>query len=201
MQLLISGKQVDVGDSLRGHVRARIEGSVAKYFGRPIDGNVTFSKVAHLYRTDCSVHAGSGIRVQVQAEDPDIYASFEAAMERLDKRLHRWKGRLKEHHNASKANGGPAIAARSYLIAHEDDEAEPPAPADGKADLPVIVAESTTDILTLTVREAVMRLDLGELPALMFRNGAHGGLNVVYRRPDGHIGWIDPGPKAGSETR
>ena len=196
MQLLISGKQVDVGDALRGHVRARVEGGVGKYFEKPIDGSVTFSKHAHLYRTDCSLHAGPGIFVQVQAEAADIYASFDAALDRLEKRLRRWKRRLKHHHVAAKANGADTTPARSYLIPgdSEAEEAVHSDGADGAADVPVVVAESATEILTLTVREAVMRLDLGDMPALMFRNSAHGGLNVVYRRPDGHIGWIEPGP-------
>jgi len=211
MQLLISGKQVDVGEALRGHVRARVEARVAKYFERPIEGVITFSKHAHLYRTDCNVHAGTGIRVQSQAEDPDIYASLESAVDRLETRLRRWKRRLKQHHSTSRAEAGPAIKARSYMFAAEaeDDEATaeglvPDAttlPAGTHEDVPVIIAETTTEILDITVREAVMCLDLADLPVLMFRNRAHGGLNVVYRRADGHIGWIEPGPGAGSVPR
>ena len=217
MQLLISGKQVDVGEALRGHVQARVEARVAKYFERPIEGVITFSKHAHLYRTDCNVHAGTGIRVQAQAEDPDIYASLEAAVDRLETRLRRWKRRLKQHHGAVRPEAGPVLKARSYMFAAEaeDDEAAvqgllPDAAPDttpgtdsaaSDADVPVIIAESTTEIRNLTVREAVMSLDLADLPVLMFRNQAHGGLNVVYRRADGHIGWIEPGPGAGSEPR
>jgi len=209
MQLLISGKQVDVGEALRGHVRARVEARVAKYFERPIEGVITFSKHAHLYRTDCNVHAGTGIRVQSQAEDPDIYASLESAVDRLETRLRRWKRRLKQHHSTGRAEAGPAIEARSYMFAAEaeDDEAAtdglaPDAlPAGTNEDVLVINAASTTEILNITVREAVMCLDLADLPVLMFRNRAHGGLNVVYRRADGHIGWIEPGPGAGSVPR
>lgn len=211
MQLLISGKQVDVGEALRGHVQARVEARVAKYFERPIEGVITFSKHAHLYRTDCNVHAGTGIRVQSQAEDPDIYASLEAAVDRLETRLRRWKRRLKQHHGAARTESGPVLEARSYMFAAEAEDDETavqgllpdatPGAAGTDADVPVIIAESTTEILNLTVREAVMSLDLADLPVLMFRNRAHGGLNVVYRRADGHIGWIEPGPGAGSEPR
>ncbi|MDB5392607.1 MAG: raiA [Rhodospirillales bacterium] len=189
MNLTVKGKQLDVGDALRTHVEEQLSAVTEKYFSNPIDATVVFAHEAHLYRTDISVHVGRGIMLQSSAEATDIYPSFEAAAEKVGKRLRRYKRRLRDHH----LNGAPAVAdevpARQYVIEAES------ATIDGDDDLsaePVIVAEMDTTIETMSVAEAVMRMDLAELPALMFRSGAHGGLNMIYRRPDGHVGWIDP---------
>ena len=191
MQIMVSGKQLDVGEALRGHVEDKLSALVTKYFGRPIDASCTFSREAHLYRTDCGVHFGANLVVQVHAMADEIYASFDVALERLEKRLRRWKRRLKDHHANHRAE--PATPAQSYVLAPEaEDTVEEEADGTAPDGAPVVIAETRTNIETLSVREAVMRLDLGDLPALMFRNGADGGLNVVYRRQDGNIGWIEP---------
>jgi ribosomal subunit interface protein len=199
MKLIISGKHIDVGDALRSHVTERLGLVVGKYYDRPIDATVTFSRQAHLFRTDCTVHFGAGLLVNAHSDGTEIYASFDGAAERIEKRLRRYKRRLKDHHNAAKRAVEPAF---NYTLAAQadDDEAEEQH-LDGANGTPLVIAESDSQIETLTVSEAVMRLDLGEHPAMMFRNSANGGLNVVYRRPDGNIGWIEPNQRAVNGAR
>jgi ribosomal subunit interface protein len=187
MQLSITGKQIDIGSALRTYVQDKVSQSVGKYFDRSVDGAVTFSRDGHEYRADCMVHLASGLHLQAQGRSTDIYASFDAAMERMEKRLRRYKGRIRDHHNGARSSIASS-PAREHIIASETDEgASEPATLN-----PVIVSENMTQLKTLTVGEAVMQLDLAETPALVFRNSAHGEINVVYRRPDGNIGWIDP---------
>ncbi len=187
MDVQVNGKQIDVGEALRGHVVDRIEERVSKYFDRAVDAHVTFSPEAHMIRVDCSVHAGHGIDMHSHASAEDPYVSFDQALDRIEKRLRRYKRRLVDHHHGGKGEL-ETIPAASYVLAGDDDAAEEP------EDLqPVIVAETRTDIPTTTVGTAVMRMDLAGSPVFMFRNSAHGGLNVVYRRADGNIGWVDPG--------
>jgi ribosomal subunit interface protein len=186
MEIQIHGKQIDVGDALRAHVRERLTHGVAKYFDGSIHAQVTFSRDGPLFRSDSSVHLASGISLQAQAKGNDIYACFDQAADRLEKQLRRYKRRLRDHHNNNK-DAVPALTVPSYVIAAEIEEEEEPAGLD-----PVIVAEMTTELKTLTVGEAVMHLDLSNVPVLVFRNSANSILNVVYRRDDGNIGWVDP---------
>jgi ribosomal subunit interface protein len=187
MQVQVSGHHLDVGDALRSHVVERLDQSVGKYFDKPIDGHVTFTKEGHEYRADCSVHLNSGMRIKTQGRATDPYISFDGAIERLEKRLRRYKRRLKSHNNNQK----PALPAESvaYSVIQAGDEHEEEA-VDAQ---PVIIAEGTTSIPRFSVGDAVMQLDLIDAPFFVFRNGASGALNVVYRREDGHIGWIDAG--------
>ncbi|MFN3231397.1 MAG: ribosome hibernation-promoting factor, HPF/YfiA family [Alphaproteobacteria bacterium] len=186
MDVQVNGKQIDIGEALRGHVVDRMEERVSKYFDRAVDGNVTFSPEAHMIRVDCSVHAGHGIDLQSRGSAADPYVAFDQALDRIEKRLRRYKRRLIDHHHSGKGDL-ESLSAASYVIAGDDDKEEEP------EDLqPVIVAETRTDIPTTTVGGAVMRLDLADSPVFMFRNSSHGGLNVVYRRADGNIGWLDP---------
>ncbi len=190
MNLTVKGKHIDVGDALRSHVEEQLSAVTEKYFSNPIDATVLFAHEAHLYRTDISVRIGRGIMLQSSAEATDIYPSFEAAAEKVGKRLRRYKRRLRDHHlNGAVAAAAEAeqLPARQYVI-----EAEAAGEEEDPSAEPVIVAEMDTTIETMSVAEAVMRMDLAELPALMFRSGSHGGLNMIYRRPDGHVGWIDP---------
>jgi ribosomal subunit interface protein len=189
MNLTVKGKQLDVGDALRTHVEEQLSAVTEKYFSNPIDATVLFAHEAHLYRTDISVRIGRGIMLQSSAEATDIYPSFEAAAEKVGKRLRRYKRRLRDHHINGAVAAAEQVIARQYVI--EADSATIDDDEDQSAE-PVIVAEMDTTIETMSVAEAVMRMDLAELPALMFRSGAHGGLNMIYRRPDGHVGWIDP---------
>tara|TARA_R110002073_G_scaffold260633_4_gene423514 strand:+ start:1479 stop:2066 length:588 start_codon:yes stop_codon:yes gene_type:complete len=187
MKIIVTGKQMDIGESLKSYVEGHIDGIVDKYFDHSIDGTVTMSKNAHLHRADCSVHLGHGVHLQTHAEEKDIYAAFDAAAEKMEKRLRRYKRRLTNHHK-ERSNGKDQLPAQYNILAAEDDSIDEP-----QEDLqPAIVAEMQLDIPEVSVSDAVMRLDLGELQTLMFRNSSHGGLNVVYRRIDGNIGWIDP---------
>lgn len=185
MHVLITGKQIDVGEALRSHVEDRLSSGVAKYFDRAIEAHVVFSRQGPMFRADCSTHVGSGITVQSHGEADEIYASFDIAVDRIEKRLRRQKRRLRDHHKVAPAE---ALPAESAVPGGEGGEAE--VQVDG--DQPVIVADTQPEIDRLTVGEAASRLQSADVPALMFRNRAHGGLNVVYRRPDGNVGWIDP---------
>jgi ribosomal subunit interface protein len=185
MEISINGKRLDVGGALRGHVEEHLTTTVTKYFSKAHDATVTISREARLFRADISVHPIRGVLAKGHASADDAYAAFDAAAERIAKQLRRYKRRLNDHH---KGRGGEeSIPAQQYVIAAETEEEE--LPEQGQ---PVIIAELPTKISTLSVGEAVMRMDLADVPALMFRNRANGGLNVVYRRPDGNIGWIDP---------
>lgn len=186
MQLSITGKQIDIGTALRTYVQEKVTHSVGKYFDRPVDGSVTFSRDGHEYRADCNVHLASGLHLQSQGRSSDIYASFDGAIERMEKRLRRYKGRIRDHHNGTRASFDWSPAREHVIAGDADESASEPTTLN-----PVIVSENTTQLKTLTVGEAVMQLDLSEAPALVFRNRAHGEINVVYRRGDGNIGWID----------
>jgi ribosomal subunit interface protein len=185
MRIQVTGKQTEVSAALKQRVEQRLSDGVAKYFGNSIEAHVAFTRDAALYRADCSVHIGQGMHVQSRAIADQLGQSFEAACDRLEKQLRRYKRRLRDHH----AKPRPAVSeqAPSYVLAPEPEDAPEP---EGEFQ-PVVVAESTTDIHQLTVGEAVMRLDLADAPVVVFRNAANGRPNLVYRRGDGHVGWID----------
>ena len=196
MNLIVKGQQIDVGDALREHVRSSLDDVFGKYFGDAIDATVTFSRDAHLYRASVSAHVGRGIMAQSEALADQPYVACDQALERLAKRLRRHKRRLRDHHKAP-----PQMeSAGLYVLAPDLDSESDDGSAGEKTDgLPTVIAEMKTDIATLTVSEAVMRLDLADDGALMFVNRAHGGLNMVYRRADGNVGWVDPkGNRSGS---
>lgn len=190
MQVFVSAKHIDLGNATRGRVEDRLVARVGKYFNHALDAQVRFSKSRGVFRSDISVHARRGVSVQAHGEAGDLQAAFELAADRIEKRLRRFKRRLTDHHGQRLADGEDAaeLARQTVIAAENEDEPEPDAGVDG----PVTVAESTTPIHTLTVSEAVMRLELARLPVLMFRNGGNGRYNVVYRRDDGNIGWLDP---------
>ena len=189
MQVSVAGKRLRVGEALREHVCGALANIVEKYFGNAIGAEVVISREAHMIRSDISVRVGRGIQLRSHETGDDAYSAFDAAAAHLSKRLRRHKRRLRGHHNAPKET--KLTAARSYVLSAEPDDEETESGVD--AENPTIVAEQTVEIESLSVSAAVMRLDLGQLPLILFRNVRHGGLNVVYRRPDGHIGWIDPG--------
>lgn len=188
MKVFVSGKRLDIGDAFRVHAEEAILSVVDKYFGNALEAHVVLSHHAHLYRADIAVHVGRNILVQGHSEADEPYPAFDAAVEHVGKRLRRYKRRLRDHHKRQ-SQATAALQAQQYILAADGKEHDEDLP---NADKPVIVAELTTLIDTMTVSEAVMRLDLADLPAMMFRNVAHGGLNMVYRRPDGNIGWVDP---------
>ena len=192
MQIQISAKKVEVADALREHVETRLAVAVEKYFASPIVAHVMLSRDGHAFRTDCTVHVGHGIGAQSHAEADDVVASFDGAVARLEKQLRRYKRRLRDHHNKQKAKAAVQQMAPDYVLAPEPEDGEVPEGFE-----PVVVAEASTPVMTLTVGEAVMHMDLRDLPLLLFRSSVHGGYNVVYRRSDGHIGWLDPNPTDG----
>jgi ribosomal subunit interface protein len=193
MNVQIKGKQIDVGDSLRGHVENSLSQLVGKYFSNPIEAMVVFSREAHMFRADISVHAARGITLQSNSAANDPYPAFDEAASRIAKRLSRYKKRLIDMHHQPQGPDKHAYLegkpASQYVLDPEkhDEMAET-----STAHTPLIVAETQMSIETHTVSEAVMKLDLAEMPALLFYNSAHGQLNMVYLRSDGNIGWIDP---------
>ena len=188
MKLTVIGKNMDIGDSLRSYVEEKIAEISTKYFSKPIEGKVVITKDAHLYVVDISVHAGRNILLQSEASAVEIYPAVDIAADKIDKRLRRHKQRLRDHHQRESVS---TVAAQYAVIegGRSNEETAIEHPESGE---PLIVAEMPTVVEELTVSDAVLRLDLGNLSALMFRNRAHGRLNVIYRRPDGNIGWVDP---------
>ena len=185
MDISVKGKNLNVGDALKGHVEDHLSSAVTKYFMRAIDASVVFSREGRNLRADISVHPGPrGMVVQGGSESNDPYAAFDGALARISKQLRRYKRRLNSHH---KGHGEDVLPAQQYVIqsVHEDEEVTPD-------DSPAIIAEMPVHIVTLSVSEAVMRMDLADAPVTMFRNSATRRINVVYRRNDGNIGWIDP---------
>lgn len=186
MRIQVSGKHIDIGDALKTHVEERITEVVAKYAERPVEAVVTFSRDRHEFISDSSVHLSTGMTVQAKARADEIYASFEGAADRMEKQLRRYKRRLKDHHR-EREFPIETMGAPSYILAGGDDDAAEPDSLQ-----PVIVAEMETRVQHFSVGEAVMQMELAGAPILVFRNNAHGGVNVVYLREDGNIGWIDP---------
>lgn len=191
MQLTVKGRHIDTGDAFRRHAESSLSAVFDKYFGDAIEATVTLSREAHLFRAQISAHVGRGIELVASGEADQVYPAFDLAAGHLSKRLRRHKRRLRDHGGAQKAAEQLAdrLMARQVVLSAEEEGGEP---AGDGGDEPVVIAEMEMEVPDLTVHEAVMRLDLAELPALMFRNRSHGGLNMVYRRPDGHVGWIDP---------
>ncbi len=198
MQITITGKHIDVGEALRAHVEDNMTAAVGKYFDRPVDANVVFSRSGHAFKCDSSVHLATGLTAQAHAESGEIYTAFDQATDRIETQLRRYKRRLKDHHQARK-DPIESLEAQSYVLRGQDDEADEPGDTAGMQ--PVIIAEMTTDIKSLTVGEAVMQMELAHRPFLMFKNDANGRINVVYQRDDGNVGWIDPAnlPANGNE--
>ncbi|MCB1505471.1 MAG: ribosome-associated translation inhibitor RaiA [Hyphomicrobiaceae bacterium] len=192
MTIQVTGKNVDAGDAYKAYILDKISTVLEKYIGPEISGHVRLEKEKAHFRTNCSIRLRTGLLVEAHGDGADAYGSADAAVERLEKRVRRYKRRLKNHHNGRDTDHfGAELPARDYTVkVGEDDEVEAP------AEHPMIIAEAERGIHELTVSAAVMQLDLSENEFLVFRNAAHGGLNVVYRRPDGNIGWIDPTAQA-----
>ena len=184
MTLRISGKHMDVGDSLKGKIEDRIQDAVDKYFGHGFNGHVNMEKQGSFFLCDCLLNLDSGITLQTSAREPDAHASFDRAAERIEKRLRRYKRKLKDHHLGN--NAQDQSAAYSVMSTPDDDEEITEDFA------PLVVAESSISVRTQTVAMAVMQLELMDQPVNVFKNAANGEVNVVYRRTDGNIGWVDP---------
>ncbi len=189
MQFHISGRHVDLGEAFQQHVEKRLQDGLNKYLDRIVSVDVVVSKEAHhQYRVDIHANTGThaGLILKSQGGANEIYAAFEDAATKVEKQLRRYKRRLKDHHGNDRSSLR-AMNARKYILKPEMDSEE----LDEKG-APVVVAEKSTAIQTLTVSEAVMKMDLADLPALMFLNAGSGRANVVYRRVDGNISWVDP---------
>lgn len=188
MRYQVSGKHIDIGDALQVYVTEALEDVVGKYSQRPTDAQIVFSRDAHEYVCEATIHLSTGLTAQAKAREVDIHASFDSCRDKLDKQLRRYKRRLKDHHN-KRSEPVEAIGASSYVIAAEADGHDSEEPSSLQ---PVIIAEMETKIPSISVGEAVMQMELVGAPILVFRNEGTSGVNVVYRREDGNIGWIDP---------
>jgi ribosomal subunit interface protein len=188
MRYQISGRQIDIGEALQTHVKAELGEVVEKYAQRPTDAVVIFSRAAHEHVCEATIHLSTGLTAQAKGHATEIYAAFESCREKMDKQLRRYKRRLRNHHSARTAPVEFA-GGSSYILAPTEEPED-----DDHSDLaqPIVIAEMETKIPSITVGEAVMQLELGGQKMLVFRNEGHGGVNVVYRRDDGNIGWIDP---------
>jgi ribosomal subunit interface protein len=190
MQIIVSGKQVDVGDSLRTHIENRLQEGLGKYLERVTSVKVVVSRESHMFRIDITGNTGthSGLVIKSHAEGGDVYGAFDAAADKIEKQLRRYKRRLTNHHktaaHAEEREKIQALGATKYVLAAQEEEPE--------HDAPVVIAEKSTQVERLSVSEAVMKMDLADLPALVFVNSSTGRFNVVYRRVDGNISWVDP---------
>lgn len=189
MQITITARHLDVGDKVRNHVDQHLSSVLGRFAERPTGAGVTFDREGQHYSCEVTVHLSTGLTAQAKSRSGNIHTSFDLAAERLGKQLRRYKRRLKNHHNERTTPVRYSDALSSVLAAadveHEEEEPE--------TLQPVIIAEIETRIPALSVGEAVMQMELAEAQLLVFRNLAHGGVNVVHRREDGNVGWIDPG--------
>jgi len=189
MQIKVTGKNLDVGDALREHIESRLSQIQQKYFDGTVHAHVTVEKQRAGFHTDCALRLATGLVLQAEGSGGEAHPSFDQAASHLEKQLRRYKQRLKDHHR-NRREPVRQFEAQSYVIEPHTDE------QDGHGPNPVVVAETGLKLPELSVGEAVMQLDISTQPFLLFRNGGHGGLNLVYRRPDGNIGWVDPKPAA-----
>jgi ribosomal subunit interface protein len=189
MEIRVSGHQVDTGDALREHVQERMSGLADKYFARAISANVTFGKGPHDYNFTCDIvaHVMQGVILKGSGQAADANPAFEQAAERIEKQLRRYMRRLKDRPGAAQAAALAEVAADAGYTVFDagDEEAE-------ASDNPPIIAETRVDIPDASVSDAVMLLDLRNTNALLFRNSATAKFNMVYRRGDGTIGWVEP---------
>ncbi|MEP2782517.1 MAG: ribosome-associated translation inhibitor RaiA [Pseudoruegeria sp.] len=187
MRYQISGKQIDIGNALQSHVKDELGVVVDKYAERPTDANIVFSKSAHEYVCEATVHLSTGLTAQARAHATEIYAAFDSCNAKMEKQLRRYKRRLKDHHR-ERSQPVELFGASSYILASSEDS------DGGEPDSlqPMIIAEMETQVPELSVGEAVMQMEIGGSPLLVFRKEGNSGINVVYRREDGNIGWIDP---------
>ncbi|MEL7049257.1 MAG: ribosome-associated translation inhibitor RaiA [Pseudomonadota bacterium] len=188
MALQVTGKHVDAGEAFSTYINDKIESILEKYIGPEIGGHIRLSKERSQFRTDCSIRLKTGLMLEAHGLGHDAYASADSAVERLEKRVRRYKRRLKDHHQRPSNHVDPVIeGARDYVVKVDREETD----TETVEDNPIIIAETESEIRTFSVGEAVMHLDLSENQVLVFRNVGSGHINVVYRRPDGNVGWVD----------
>jgi ribosomal subunit interface protein len=189
MQITVSGKQVELSDALRERVSHELTGITGKYFEHAQEARITFARSRLGFACDINLHAGRGLTLRGEAEGTDAYSAFDKAAGHVGKRLRRYRRRVSEHSRDLAQRKRPEAARQMILRAEAEDHEE----AEVATAAPVVIAETKTEINHLSVGEAVMRMELEDHQVLMFRDVNSGVLNVVYRRTDGHIGWIDPG--------
>ncbi|MCH2038457.1 MAG: ribosome-associated translation inhibitor RaiA [Rickettsiales bacterium] len=188
MQISVSGQSMDIGTALNEYVKDRIERSVTKYFKDAIFGNVVFSKQGHLFTAKIYVNEGTktGIKIKAEGKSGDVHAAFDGAADRIEKQLRRYHRYITNHKQKERYENKLIDATQSIIQASKDDEESEP------ADAPIIIAEQAETIETMSVSEAVLRMDMASVPAYMFINSGSGRINVVYKREDGNISWMDP---------
>lgn len=184
MAIRVSGRHMDVGEAFRTRIDERLNDQVAKYFDGNFNGSVVISKESARYCADVTLHLDSGVYFQATAESHDPESSFIEAMEKIEKRLRRYKRRLKDHKANANTSREIAYTVMSAVPDEEEEVAEDFAPA--------VIAETSMMLGTMSVASAVMELDRRDGPVVVFRNGASDTVNIVYRRADGNVGWIDP---------
>lgn len=197
MTIRVSGKHFDLGEAMRAHILEKVDAAIGKYFDGQVNGHVVVDHEGSGYRSDCTLHLSSGITLHAEGRAQEPYASFDQASERLEKRLRRYKRRLKEHH-VSHAHI-PAEAENrmaNYILEAPDQNAE-----DIQEFSAVVVAEQISSLRTIAVSAAVLELDMTGAPVVVFRNAGNERINVVYRRSDGNIGWVDPGGSNGTARK
>jgi ribosomal subunit interface protein len=190
MTIRISGKSISIGEALRERVSDRTDEVLRKYFEGNYSGHFTIGKDKVGFRTDCALHLDSGITLEAESTASDAYASADQAIEQIETRLRRYKSRLKDRAQrkaAAASQQRAALDAASYVIESPSDDDQ-----EITAYNPVVIAESTTALKHLSVSEAVMELDLTGVPVIIFLHATSGRVNVIYRRPDGNVGWVDP---------
>jgi ribosomal subunit interface protein len=196
MHIQVVNKGIDVSENLRTQILSRVEDGVAKYFNRPGEAHVAISREGIGFRVDCSLHLPSGMMLQAHDSADDAYKAADGTMDKLEKRLRRYKRKLKNHRHDHKAElpaeSLPIFVLKGMRDAYSEEDEDHVDESASDAPEPIVIAEHVGEFRTLTVGMASLELDAADSPFLMFRNAANGGLNIVYRRPDGHIGWLDP---------
>lgn len=189
MPLRVSGKNLDIGEALRRHILEKVEAILARYFDGRVSGHVVISREGSGYRADCSLHLSSGSNLEAEGKAQEPYASFENALDKIERRLRRYKKRLKEHQagSAAASEDRSRLQVANYTIEAPEDEEEVPLDFN-----PVVVAEGSQPLKSLSVASAVAELDLTGAPFVVFQHASSSRVNVVYRRTDGAIGWLDP---------
>lgn len=187
MQVQITGKNLNIGQSLTSHIEERLQQIAERYFDASLRARVTVEKERAMFVTDCTLHLATGLLLQANGSAAEAFPSFEQAASHLEKQLRRYKNRLKNHHK-SRAQPVTSFEAQSFVIAAPGESDQEPADLN-----PVVIAESPTSVPELSVGEAVMQLDISTIPFVLFKSARDGCINLVYRRQDGNIGWLDTG--------
>ena len=184
MNVRVTGKHMDIGDSFRTRITGQINDAIEKYFDGGFSSQVLVEKSGSRFSADCKIHLDSGANLHAEGKANDPQVAFESAFERIEKRLRRYKRKLRDHHYGE--NRAATEIPYTVIEANADEEEEVQ-----ENFAPAIVAEPTKKLANMTVATAVIALDMTDEPLLLFRKPGSSELNIVYRRNDGNIGWID----------